>query len=364
MAERPDYYAALGVSRDASELEIKQAYRRLANLHHPDRHPDDDAATRRFQALVEAYDMLGDPDRRTSYDAGNTMPAVRIEPGTRLEELLGLVVDHLFGVRQRAASPGRDRLYHLSLELPEAALGCNKDLSLPSDDPCTSCEGRGFSLDHLPEICERCGGPGIVQRRRLLRSGIELCPTCDGRGFRIEEACGRCAGSGVGRGTQALVIQVPPGVNSGRRLKIRGRGEPGRGQGPAGDCIVVLSVTDHSHLSRDGLDVLMERPVTLFQALLGGWVWVPSLEGVVRLQLPPGTESGARLKMSGKGVLTPEGERGNQIVTIHVEAPRDLPPEITEALSQIASQMDAETFPRTSAFEVSLSSDEEGEGDP
>ncbi|MEC9070900.1 MAG: DnaJ C-terminal domain-containing protein, partial [Myxococcota bacterium] len=230
-----------------------------------------------------------------------------------------------------------------------------------SDDPCSFCDGRGFSLDHLPEICERCGGPGIVQRRRMLRSRLESCSTCEGRGFRVEEACVHCQGSGTGTGTRNIAIDIPPGVNSGRRLKVRGLGEPGRNDGPPGDCIVVLSVSEHAHLTRKGLDVVIKRPVTLFQALLGGWIRVPSLEGVVRLQLPSGTESGARLKMAGKGVMTPEGERGDQIVTIHVESPSDLSPEIAEALSHIAQDIDPETFPQTRVFEASLSPDGEEE---
>lgn len=357
MAERPDYYAALGVARDASRLDIKRAYRRLANTNHPDRHPDDAVATRRFQGLVEAYDVLGDEDRRAAYDAGQVVTGVRVEAGTPLEELLGLVVDHLFGVRERAPLSGRDRLYHLSLDLPEAALGSRKELSLPSDLPCEPCDGRGFALDHLPEICARCGGPGVVQRRRMLRSGIESCPSCDGRGFLLEEACSYCQGCGRKDCTRTIAIDIPPGVTSGRRLKVRDAGEPGAWGGPAGDCIVVLSVMDHPHLTRRGLDVTMERPVTLFQALLGGWVWVPTLEGVARLQLPAGTESGARLKMVGKGVLTPDGARGDQVVTVQVESPGGLDGPTLDALGQIAETIDMDAFPQTRQFEEHLSTD-------
>ena len=355
MADRADYYAALGVERDADSLQIKQAYRRLANEHHPDRHPDDEDATRRFQSLVEAYRVLGDPENRSSYDEGLGLASIRVEPGAPLEELVGGVVDQLFGIKERAPIRGRDRRYNLTLELAEAALGCRKGLSLPSDKPCSRCEGRGFSLSHIPEICLRCGGLGEVQRRQLLRSQIEECPDCSGRGFQMDEACPDCQGSGLDHGTRIVEVDVPSGVESGARLKVRGAGEAGRAGGEPGDCIIVLTVRDHGSLRRQGLDIETERPVTLLQATLGAWVEVPSLEGVAKVQVPAGSVDGARLKLSGLGVRGSDGARGDQIVTLTVESPQGLSPEQEAALQSLASQLGLGPFPRTQAYETSLS---------
>ncbi|MGM0574838.1 MAG: DnaJ C-terminal domain-containing protein [Myxococcota bacterium] len=352
MAERPDYYAVLGVPRDAETLRIKQAYRRLAARYHPDRHGGARDATGRFQALVEAYSVLGDAERRRAYDEGQAIDAVRIEPGTPLEELFGRMVDQLFGVRSRRAVDGRDVRYRLDVDLAEVAHGCARTLRLPREVPCGACDGRGFPLESLPEICERCGGRGEIQRRRVLRSTLENCPDCEGRGFHLVTACVRCEGSGTRVHREPLTIDVPAGVEDGRRLVVRGGGQPGRNGGRDGDCLVTVRVRPHPALERRGSDVLLERPVSVFEATAGGWLDVPTVDGEQRLKLPVGIEDGAVLRMQGRGLADSRGERGDQLVTIRVEMPQDLDEDIREALRRLGMKAGRGPFPKTRRFEA------------
>ncbi|MCB9727552.1 MAG: DnaJ domain-containing protein [Deltaproteobacteria bacterium] len=361
--ERPDYYAVLGVPRGADALTIRRAYRQLAASYHPDRHPGGSPlATVRFQRVVEAFGILGDPERRERYDAGQAIDAPKVEEGTALAELFGSVVDQLFGVKARSLQPGPDVLYRLDLEFAEAALGTRRELSLPRPDPCARCDGRGFPLEHLPEICPRCAGRGEIQRRRGLRSAVEACPDCDGRGHLVVVACEACEGRGRVEVRRPLRIDVPPGVADGAELLIRGAGGAGRHGGPPGDCIVRLTVRPHPLLRRRGMDVLLERPVRVFDAMAGGWLDVPTLEGPRRLRLAPNTGDGAVLRMSGLGVAATGGARGDQLVTIRLEWPTGLSAEQAAALEALARQSGPETFPRTARFEAAVqSAPDEGE---
>lgn len=353
-SERPDYYAALGVPKTAPQPVIKAAYRRLVGLHHPDRHPGDPKATTRLQILVQAYQVLGDPAARSAYDAGRLLDVPPIEPGTPVEELLGRVVDQLFGVRPNLPLDGRDISYRVSLQLAEVARGCRRTLELPEEVPCGRCDGRGFPLEHLPQTCERCAGAGELQRRRALRSVLEDCPDCAGRGYIVATPCKDCGGAGLVEQRRRLVIDVPAGVNDGERLLVRGAGGPGRHGGKAGDCYVVIDTEPHPTLHRDGTDVRLERPVNVFDAIAGSWISVPTVEGQRRVHLPPGTRDGTVLRMKelGIGPRNSGGARGDQLVTVRVEMPSSLDEAQAVEIRQVAGRLPEATFSATAAFEA------------
>ena len=351
---RPDYYAVLGVRRDAEPLAIKQAFRRLAGLYHPDRHQGDERATARFQALVEAYEVLGRPESRAAHDSGRDPGGVRLEPGSGITELLGQVVDQLFGVRERRPRAGRDREYRLEISFEEMALGAERSVVLPRDVPCPRCDGRGFPLEALPEICERCAGYGEIQRRQGLRRVAQVCDDCLGRGYQVAvgEGCAECDGSGQTGAVQDLTISIPSGVRDGAKLRIRGAGEPGTLGAPPGDCLVIVSVRAHAHLTRDGDHLRLERPVDVFRGMTGGWLSVPTVEGPRRVRLSPATRHGSVLRMTGLGVRRADGTRGDQLVAVHVEMPEALDEALVQQLQGLAERVPADAFPRVRDFEV------------
>jgi molecular chaperone DnaJ len=357
LAERTDYYAVLGVERGASLPAIKAAYRRLASAHHPDRHPSDENATQRFQALVAAYSVLGDPTRRASYDAGRHVVAMRVEPGAPWAELFGRVLDQLFGVVDRVAAPGSDTRYRLSLGYAEAALGCSRTLSLPAQDRCGGCDGRGFDLTELPSFCERCASLGTLERRPGLRGERVPCPDCDGRGYSVDHPCPDCEGSGMIGGRHEMKIQVPARAKDGQRLLVRAAGAAGRHGGTAGDCFVELQVAAHPHLTARGDDLWIDRPIPLPRALAGGWIQVPSLGGSARIRVPAGSVDGDVLRMEGYGLPRPGGDRGDQLVTLAVEMPESLSEGEAHRLSLLLDEA-MERFPRSALFEAAIAEDE------
>ncbi len=352
MAERTDYYAVLGVERDAALSTIKAAYRRLASAHHPDRNPHDDSATLRFQSLVQAYGVLGDAESRAAYDAGRPVEVVQVEPGAPWAEVFGRVLDQLFGVVDRVATRGQDMRYRLELTLPEAALGCSRVLRLPRQRRCEMCDGRGFDLSSLPRFCDRCASLGTLERRPELRAERVLCPDCEGRGFLVERLCSGCSGTCVHEVREELTIQIPARAQDGQRLLVRGAGEAGRHGGADGDCYVELEILPHPHLRLRDDDVWMTRPVPLPLALAGGWLEVPSLTGSQRIRLPQGSRDGDVLRMEGHGLQREGGLRGDQFVELRVEMPAEMTEEQLKGLEALAS--DPASFPQSQTFEAEL----------
>ncbi|MGB0590033.1 MAG: DnaJ C-terminal domain-containing protein [Myxococcota bacterium] len=349
MAERPDYYAVLGVPRDATELAIRAAYRRLVLTHHPDRHPDDPDATLRLRNLVQAYEVLGDEGARSAYDAG-AVDSPLIQPVGPLEEVLGRVVDAFVERRDARAESGRDHQYRLTLTLEQAARGCAQALELPKTIECIRCEGRGFPLEVFPKVCQACQGGGAIEHRRQLRRVLENCAVCDGQGYVVTTPCSLCDGARVVEERRFVTIDVPPGVKSGSKLVVKGAGQPGRKGGAPGDCFVVVTVSEHAVLRISGQDVRMKRPVSVLQSLTGGWLTVPTLDGVRRLKLPKNTRDKSVLRMAGLG-LGGEGEgRGDQLVTIEVEYPVSLDDAMLASLKAMDTHGGTEVFPKTSRF--------------
>jgi len=351
LAERPDYYAVLGVDRDTSQVAIRAAYRRLVLSHHPDRHPGDPAATTRLKHLVQAYETLSDEALRSAYDSGSPT-GHPIEPGAPWEELLGRVVDAVVGPKDARPIAGRDHQYRLALTTPEAARGCTRPLDLPWPEICEACEGRGFPLEVFPTVCERCQGAGCLEQRRMLRRVLDRCETCEGRGYLVVEPCAACEGARSREARKVVNIDVPAGVSSGDKLVVRGAGEPGTQGGQDGDCFVVVVVEPHPVLSVSGRDVLMRRPVTALQVLAGEWITVPTVDGPRRLRLPVGAQDGAVLRMPGLGVGASDESHGDQLVTLEVEHPSAVDETGREALEHLAAHLGPEAFPRTARFDL------------
>lgn len=320
-----ELYARLGVKASASAEEIKAAYRALARQHHPDRNPGDEAAADAFRGIAEAYRVLGDPASRTRYDQERGFKPTPAGDQLRVD---------MFGPRGRgrrtAWSPklkerGEDLLYRLEIELAEAALGGSRDLQLPSDAPCEHCRGTGAEPGSSPVLCGRCAGSGKIRQQQGFFDKSVSCPDCGGSGRLVPKPCRRCAGTGVQPRDRKLRVQIPPGVSTGTRLRMSGEGRQGENRGPAGDLIVELTVQPHPLLQLDGADLSMRLPVDIVTAALGGSMEVPTLEGIVRLEIPAGTQPGAKLRLSGRGARPAgAGPRGDLIVSVEPEIPTQL----------------------------------------
>ena len=336
---------------------IKAAYRRLAASVHPDRHGGDGEATERFKVLVEAYSVLADDERRATYDAGQAVKLpIPVEAGSGPAELVGSLVDKLFGVRTKGPLPGDDLRYRLTLTFVERALGGRRELLVPVQERCGTCHGRGLPPLTLPDACERCAGAGELQVRRGLRSVIDDCPDCAGRGYRIDEPCPGCGGGGTVTVRRKVEIEVPPGLAEAEKLLIRGAGQPGRHGGAPGDLYVQISHSeDHPVLQLLGRDVRCERPLPMLDAILGARITVPTIEGTARIQVPRGSRDGAVLRMANFGArMRGEEGRGDQLVTLRLELPTNLDPEQLGAMQALRKRLGADNAPRSTAFEASL----------
>lgn len=378
-----DLYEVLGVGRSASQDEIKRAYRELARKYHPDKNPGDTAAEEIFKNAAEAYRVLGDAALRANYDrygrAGNgARPAEEEAPGDVFNEIFGTRprgAPHV-GTRGRASSHpppsrgapaggggsraaearGSDLRYTLELSFEEAALGVERELMVARNARCPACAGTGARPGSTPQICSNCSGRGNVQREAGFFTTTEICPACDGQGRRIAESCVECAGRGLVRIPEPERVQVPPGVRSGTRLKIRGAGDRGAHRGQDGDLYVQVEVRPHPFFTREEEDVVVEVPVRFVDAALGATIEVPTLDGRVRMRVPPGSQPGRVFRLKGKGIPRPlDHERGDQRVRIVVEVPEGLTePErqLLERFAELERSRDHDS--RVRAFEAEL----------
>ncbi|MEM7678010.1 MAG: J domain-containing protein [Myxococcota bacterium] len=310
-----DLYALLGVSEDASVEELKKAYRSIARTSHPDRNPGDESAEARFKAAAEAYRVLSDPESRRAYDSGRQTDkkkrTARKPPRSSGKR----------SFRER----GDDLRYTVRLTFEQAALGSRETLGLPDDTPCEDCGGTGAAPGMPSGPCPDCEGEG----QRPVPSGFfrrtETCTTCRGSGQVVRETCEQCAGLGTLSGSRKVSVDIPAGVDNGARLRLTGEGRPGVSGGPAGDLIVVIDIEGHPFFERDGLDVVVEVPLSVGQATLGAYVNIPTLDGEMRMRIPPGTQSGRLFRLKGKGLPRRGGdERGDQKVRVKVETPEAL----------------------------------------
>ncbi len=372
MADKRDYYEVLGVARDASADDVKKAYRKLALKYHPDRNPGDARAEASFKEAAEAYEVLSDSQKRAQYDQfGHTGPqftgfgggagvAGGADPFDIFEQVFGgrggSIFDDLFGGGGGGRRGGARRGSHLrvdvTLDFEEMAKGAKKTITLRRHETCGSCRGSGAATGSGRTRCAQCGGAGQVRQVAFGFMAVhQTCPRCAGEGSLLEKKCGSCAGSGRELKKRDITVAFPAGIEDGTQMRLRGEGEAGPRGGPAGDLFVVVRVRPHKVFRRQDDDLLVEVPVSFADAALGADVAVPTLEGRHTVQMKAGMQSGARLRVKGKGLANMHGgRRGDLIATLDVEVPRKLTPRQRELLAEFRAIEDKHPGPKRKGF--------------
>jgi len=367
-----DYYAALGVPKDAKPEEIKKAYRRLAREHHPDANKGATSSEEKFKTISEAYDVLSDPERRKEYDdaralfgsGGFRVPGGGGRAGAGvpfdLGDLLGGAGDvfgGIFGGRggtTRAAAPrrGADLEAEVTLSFADALSGATVPLRLASEKPCPTCSGTGGKGGAMPRTCPVCLGVGQTSKNAGGFAFSEPCRECRGRGLVVDDPCPDCSGTGRAMGSTSIQVRLPAGVADGQRVRLRGKGAPGERGGPAGDLIVLVHVAPHRLFGRRGDALTLTVPVTFPEAALGAEVKVPTLGGApVTLKIPGGTTNGRTFRVRGKGVPRKDGTTGDLLVTVEVVVPQKLSAEARKAVDLLAEATAGEN-PRNGLFDA------------
>jgi molecular chaperone DnaJ len=368
-----DYYKTLGVSRDASDEDVKQAYRKLAVKYHPDRNGGSADSEERFKAITEAYDVLRDPQKRAAYDRYGVegLRGAGMAGGFHhvdLSEALNIFMrdfggfagfGDLFGAGTRRSSGGArggaDVKVTIELTLPEVATGITKTITAKLLDPCDACGGSGAEAGTKPQRCNTCAGSGEVRRAQRSFFGqfvsVVPCPTCSGEGVVISAVCKKCRGEGRVRGEHSLPIQVPAGVATGQYMTLRSLGNAGPRGGPRGDVLVVFDVQDDPRFERDGEDLYTEVLVSYPQLVLGADVEVPAIHGSLRVRIPAGTQSGQMLQLRGRGLpVVNGGGVGDLHVRVQLWTPTSITPEEEALLTQLAKIEHAPEQPREKGF--------------
>ena len=389
-----DYYAALGVPKDADAAAIKKAYRKLARDLHPDKNPGNTEAESRFKEVSEAYDVLSDEKRRAEYDDARRLFGAGARPGgfggagfpgggfpgggqafdlgdlfgggtsggagtTRGAGGLGDILGGLFGGggtgtargRSQAASGparGQDVETEATLSFEEAVLGVTVPLRMQSPGTCPTCSGSGAKPGTSPHTCPVCGGAGVTSRSQGAFAFSEPCRECRGSGQVVDDPCPTCAGSGITSQNRTITVRIPAGVKDGQRIRLPGKGAPGRRGGPAGDLFVVVHVSDHALFGRKGDDLTLSVPISFAEASLGSTLTVPTLDGNVSLKVPAGTASGRTLRVRGRGVPG-KGRAGDLLVTVEVAVPQRLTPGAREAVEKLAAELPDDPRPEVTA---------------
>lgn len=327
---KKDYYEVLGVSRDASEADLKKAYRRLAMKYHPDRNADNSEDTEaKFKEAKEAHEVLSDANKRAAYDQyghAGVDPTMGGRPGGHggFEEAFGDVFGDIFGGgrgRQRAQR-GSDLQYNLELSLEDAVFGTEVKIRVPTLVSCKTCSGSGAKKGTSATTCTTCGGAGQVRMQQGFFAVQQTCPQCRGKGKMISDPCGDCHGQGRKQEEKTLSVKVPAGVDTGDRIRLGGEGEAGESGAPAGDLYVQMNVKPHDIFTRDDNDLHCEMPISIGTAALGGEIEVPTLNGRLRLKIPSETQTGKLFRMRGKGVKPVRGGMtGDLLCRVNVETP-------------------------------------------
>ncbi len=352
-----DYYEILGVSKNATEVEIKSAYRKLAIQHHPDKNLNDHTAEEKFKEAAEAYSVLSDAQKRASYDRfghsganGQGFGGFDQQGYSNIEDIFDLFgFGDMFGGGGRtrggrsSATRGADLRYDLEISLEDAALGKDEKLRIPRLEKCEECDGKGAEKGTEPETCITCQGSGQTRYQQGFFSVMRTCPNCGGKGKIIKTPCKGCRGAGRIEKEKTLEIKIPAGVDTGSRLRVNGEGEAGVGGGQTGDLYVVLHVAEHETFERQGANLYSAVPVTFAQAALGAEIKVKTLDGEEELKVPAGTQTGTvfRLKAQGMPVLGGRG-RGDLFVAVTLITPKTLTKEQRKLLEQLAEIEDTE----------------------
>jgi molecular chaperone DnaJ len=357
--EDKDYYKILGVSRDATEEEIKKSYRKIAMQYHPDRNPGNKEAEEKFKVASEAYEVLSDPEKREIYDhygieglKGTGFTGFR--GFDDIFSAFGDIFEDFFGFgttykRRTKARPGADLRYDLKISFYDAAFGKETEIEIPKDVLCDICNGTGAKPGTHPAICPNCKGTGQVTRSQGFFTISTTCSQCRGGGKFIPHPCKECRGLGRVKVNKKIQIKLPPGVDTGSKLRIRGEGEEGERGGPPGDLFLFLYVEPNDFFSRDGDDIICQIPISFTQAALGSEIEIPTLNGKRNLSIPKGTESGEIFRIKGEGFPKLRGYgRGDQVVQTVVKTPKNLTKRQEELLREFE--------------EISMKKEREGEG--
>ncbi len=364
-----DLYEALGVSKTASEAEIKKAYRKLARQYHPDKNPGDAAAEERFKEIQAAYDVLGDPEKRKQYDqlgprlfgggaGGRTADwSGNLGDFTNLGDL-GDILGGIFGNargrtarggRAREAPKGRDVELEVNVSFEDSLKGVTTRIPVELETACSACAGTGAEPGTTPVVCPECRGRGVVAESQGLFALSQPCPRCRGNGTVIEKPCRQCRGSGRERRTKRYTVKIPAGVRDGTRIRLKGKGEAGLNGGQPGDLHVITRVTDSPLFERRGADLLIDVPVTYAEAALGAEVEVPTPEGKISLKVPPGTQDGRTLRVRGRGAPKLNGPgQGDLLARVRVAVPTRLTKAEREAIENL--QKVSRANPREALF--------------
>jgi len=352
-----DYYEVLGVSKDVDKKELKRAYRKLAMKYHPDRMPDDKDAEEKFKEATEAYEVLGDDQKRQAYDqfghagvdgqGGGYGGGGFGGGGGNFSDIFGDAFSDFFGGgggrAQNGPRRGSDLRYTMELTLEEAVHGVEKQIRIPTLVACEPCDGTGAKEGTKPKTCGTCHGAGQVRMQQGFFAVQQTCPTCRGQGTIVENPCSSCHGRGVKEETKTLSVKIPAGVDTGDRIRLSGEGEAGAMGGPTGDLYVQMTVREHKIFQRDGSNLYCDVPISFVDAVLGGELEVPTLGGKVMLKIPAETQSGKTFRLRGKGVKSVRGGiTGDLLCRVQVETPVNLNSNQKELLQQFQASMKGE----------------------
>ena len=379
MADKRDYYEVLGVSKNASDAEIKKAYHKLAMKYHPDRNPGDKSAEEKFKEANEAYEILSDPDKKDKYDR---FGFAGVDPnfgagqggfggfggfgnfgggmgGMGFEDIFDMFGGMGGGSRRRSRSgpqKGRDLQKTVTIDFTDALFGCSKQIELTKAVKCKTCGGSGCKPGTNKKTCDQCGGSGQVSQVSNTPFGrfqnITTCPKCGGSGQIVETPCSDCGGTGVQKKTVKIKVDIPAGVDTDSIVTVRGQGEPGKNGGPDGDLYIVINVRPHSTYKRRGNDLYLDLPITFDQAALGAKVQVPGFGESYSYTITPGTQTGSTFRLKGKGVPDIRtGRKGDLYVKVTVEVPAKLSRKEKKAIEDMASAIPASAYPKKSKFD-------------
>ena len=361
MAEKRDYYEVLGVDKNASEAEIKRAYRKVAKKYHPDMNPGDKEAEEKFKEAAEAYEVLSDPEKKSKYDqfghaafeqgGGGAGGFGGFDFGGDMGDIFGDIFGDFFGggrrggdARRNGPRQGANLRAGVRITFDDAIRGVEKELEITLKEECKTCNGSGAKPGTSPETCPKCKGTGQVVFTQQSMFGtvrnVQTCPDCNGSGQIIRNKCTDCSGTGYIKVRKRIKVPIPAGIDNGQTISIRGQGHAGKNGGPSGDLLITITVRPHELFRREGTSVLCEAPITFAQACLGAELEIPTIDGKVKYELPEGTQSGTTFRLKGKGIPELNGRgRGDQYVTVYIETPRNLNREQKDALKKFAESV-------------------------
>jgi len=355
-----DYYDVLGLSKSASDSEIKSSYRKLAMKYHPDKNPDDKKAEDNFREITESYEILKDSQKRAAYDqyghAAFSQGSSGGNPGGGFGGGFSDIFEDMFGMGgeqgRRSAATGSDLRYDLSVSLEQAFSGDQMEISLTVPTKCEPCNGSGANKGSQPKKCNQCGGHGKVRAQQGFFTIERTCAACSGVGETISDPCRVCKGQGRVNKSKKLSVNVPAGVDNGTRIRLSGEGEAGARGSTSGDLYIFIEIKEHSLFQRDGKDTFIEVPVSVIDAVLGNSIQVPCVDGSkAKMNLSSGTQSGTRLRMKGKGMPALRGgSRGDQYVEINVETPVGISKKQEDLFKQIKELGIEKVSPKTNRF--------------